>query len=121
MKSTGIKTRTVKSGKVVTKAVVLMISICIVTVFSGSAFGVPSGKTLEWPTAAGKVIFDGKVHADKGLKCGDCHTKLFKMKKGAEEMTMAEINKGKFCGACHNGEKAFKTDDAANCNRCHKK
>jgi c(7)-type cytochrome triheme protein len=34
---------------------------------------------------------------------------------------MAEMNAGKNCGACHNGEKAFKSSDAANCGKCHKK
>ncbi len=121
MRNTGIQKGIMANGKIVMKLLVLMIAVSIVAVFAGSAFAVPSGKTLEWPTAAGKVIFDGKVHAEKGLKCSDCHTKIFKMKKGADEMTMAEINKGKFCGECHNGKKAFKTDDAANCSRCHKK
>ncbi|MDA8241291.1 MAG: cytochrome c3 family protein [Nitrospiraceae bacterium] len=121
MKNKGVQKRTLAAGEVAVKVLVVMIAVCIVTVFAGSALAVPSGKTVEWSTPAGKVIFDGKVHADKGLKCSDCHTKIFKMKKGADQMTMAEINKGKFCGECHNGEKAFKTDDAANCSRCHKK
>jgi c(7)-type cytochrome triheme protein len=43
------------------------------------------------------------------------------MKKGADKMTMADMNAGKFCGECHNGTKAFKTDDPANCAKCHKK
>jgi c(7)-type cytochrome triheme protein len=103
------------------KIVSTIIAILAAMAFAGSALAVPSGKSVEWSTPSGKVIFDGKVHADKGLKCGDCHTKIFKMKKGADEMTMAEINSGKFCGECHNGEKAFKTSDPANCARCHKK
>jgi c(7)-type cytochrome triheme protein len=121
VKNARLQKKRMDTGEVVKRVLVLMIAVCFVTVFAGSALAVPSGKTLEWPTTAGKVIFDGKVHAEKGLKCSDCHTKIFKMKKGADEMTMAEINKGKFCGECHNGEKAFKTDDASNCSRCHKK
>jgi c(7)-type cytochrome triheme protein len=90
--------------------------------FVGSAVAVPSGKTVEFEAkGAAKVIFDGKVHADKGLKCNDCHTKIFQMKKGADKITMADINSGKFCGVCHNGTKAFKASDSANCARCHKK
>jgi c(7)-type cytochrome triheme protein len=87
-----------------------------------AASAVPSGKTVEFePKGAGKVIFDGKVHADKGLKCADCHQGLFKMKKGADVITMKDMQEGKFCGACHNGTKAFSVKDAANCGKCHKK
>jgi c(7)-type cytochrome triheme protein len=121
VKQAGLQ-RITKSARVVTTRVfLLMTAACLVTVFAESALAVPPGKTVEWQTPAGKVVFDGKVHADKGLKCNECHTKIFKMKKGSAEMTMAEINAGKFCGECHNGEKAFKADDAANCGRCHKK
>lgn len=87
----------------------------------GSAMSAPPGKPIEYAGgAAGKVVFDGKVHADKGLKCPDCHTKIWPMKKGAA-MKMADLNEGKSCGTCHNGEKAFKTSDTANCAKCHKK
>jgi c(7)-type cytochrome triheme protein len=82
---------------------------------------VPVGKSVEWDTPMGKVIFDGKAHSEKGVKCTECHSKIFKMKKGTAEMKMADINAGKFCGECHNGSRAFKTDDQANCGRCHKK
>ncbi|MBI4291259.1 MAG: cytochrome C [Betaproteobacteria bacterium] len=90
----------------------------------GSAYAVAPGKTLEWAGGgAGKVTLDGKVHADKGLKCPDCHTnpKLFAMKKGTEKMSMKDMNAGKGCGTCHNGKKAFATKDAATCGKCHKK
>jgi len=96
------------------------IAVLMAVMFAGSAMAVPPGKTVEWEKG-GKVTFDGKTHADKGLKCNDCHTKLFQMKKASAKMTMADINAGKFCGGCHNGEKAFKAGDAANCGKCHKK
>lgn len=96
--------------------------VLIAVVFIGSAMAVPPGKTVEFADgAAGKVIFDGKVHADKGLKCNDCHTKIFQMKKGSAKITMAEMKEGKNCGACHNGTKAFNTTDKENCTKCHKK
>lgn len=88
----------------------------------GSAMAVPPGKTVEFANPMGKVTFDGKVHANKGLKCIGCHInpKLFAMKKGADKITMDSINAGKFCGACHNGKKAFKASKEANCGKCHK-
>ena len=102
------------------KLLTLLLTVAIAVVFIGSAMAVPPGKTVEYATSAGKVVFDGKVHADKGLKCNDCHTKIFQMKKAAK-MTMADMNGGKYCGECHNGTKAFATKDAANCGKCHKK
>ena len=100
--------------------VVALISLGLV----GTALAVPPTKTLEFPGGAmGKVTFSGKVHADKGLKCMDCHTKIFPMKgpgkEGSAKFTMADINAGKFCGTCHNGTKAFAPKD--NCAKCHKK
>jgi len=88
----------------------------------GSVMAVPPGKTVEFTSSRGKVTFDGKVHADKGLKCADCHTKpkLFEMKKGGGKVTMAAMNEGKSCGACHDGKKAFSVKAAADCVQCHK-
>jgi c(7)-type cytochrome triheme protein len=106
-----------KFGQILAMIFALVLSI-------GTAFAVPSGKTVEYEGGkAGKVVFDGKKHADAGLKCNGCHTepKLFAKKKNSEKMTMADMNAGKFCGACHNGKAAFKTNDQAACNKCHKK
>ncbi len=96
--------------------VALMLSI-------GNVMAVPAGKTLEFKSPMGTVHFDGKTHADKGLKCADCHTKpkLFEMKQGKDKITMAAMNEGKFCGACHDGTKAFSTKTPADCAKCHKK
>ena len=103
------------------RIITTVLTLIIAVMFVGSAMAVPPGKTVEFDNPGGKVVFDGKVHADKGLKCNDCHTKIFKMKKGSEKITMADMNAGKNCGTCHNGEKAFKSSDAANCGKCHKK
>ncbi len=103
------------------KLLTVVLTLAIALVFITGAMAVPPGKTVDFPDGAmGKVVFDGKVHADKGLKCNDCHTKIFPMKKGTK-LTMADLNSGKYCGECHNGTKAFATKDAANCSKCHKK
>ena len=94
--------------------------VALAAALSGAVFAAPPGATVEYVGGPmGKVVFDGKVHADKGLKCNDCHTKIFQMKKGSAKMTMAALNKGEFCGACHNGTKAFKTSDAKKIGRAH--
>ena len=104
-----------KFAGILTVFAALMLSI-------GNVMAVPSGKTVEFASPRGKVIFDGKAHADKGLKCADCHTnpKLFEMKKGSDKITMAAMNEGKFCGTCHDGKKAFSVKAPADCVKCHK-
>jgi c(7)-type cytochrome triheme protein len=112
-----------KGGESIMKKL-LVVAIVVVAMFvlAVSAYAVPSGKTVEFdPKGAGKVVFSGKVHADAGLKCNSCHPAVFKMKKGADVITMKDINEGKFCGTCHNGTKAFSAKDAANCGKCHAK
>jgi len=68
----------------------------------------------------GPVTFSHTKHQAKVGKCTDCHTKVFQMKKGKTgPLTMAAMNEGKLCGACHNGKTAFSTQDGATCDRCH--
>jgi len=99
-----------------------LVGLAAAVAFSSIATATPPGKNVEFAGGPmGKVVFDGKVHADKGLKCNDCHTKIFKMKKGSDKITMAAMNKGENCGTCHNGQKAPKSSDPANCKICHKK
>jgi len=111
-----------RKGGILARLLSTVFVLLAAVLFAGSALAVLPGKTVEFEAkGAPKVIFDGKVHADKGLKCNDCHTKIFQMRKGADKMSMADINAGKFCGECHNGTKAFKSGDSANCAKCHKK
>lgn len=105
------------------KFLVVAIAVVAGLSLSVSAFAVPAGKTVEFDgKGAGKVVFDGKVHAEKGNKCADCHQSgLFKMKKGSSTITMKDMQAGKNCGGCHNGTKAFSVKDASSCAKCHKK
>ncbi len=102
------------------KILVLSLVVVVSLALAMTAFAVPAGKTVEFAGgSSGKVVFDGKVHADKGLKCADCHPGIFKMKKGGDAIKMADINAGKYCGTCHKeGGKAFPAKD---CAKCHKK
>jgi c(7)-type cytochrome triheme protein len=100
----------------------LLITVVALTFISSQSFAVPSGKTVEFADgSAGKVVFSGTTHEEKGLKCNDCHPSIFPMKKTTEELKMSDMNAGKYCGACHNGKKAFSTSDPADCSKCHKK
>jgi c(7)-type cytochrome triheme protein len=103
------------------KILTLVLAVVIAVAFVSSVMAVPAGKTVEFAGAtAGKVVFDGKTHADKGLKCNDCHPKIFQMKKGTTKIT-APHKAGEFCASCHDGKKAPSAMDEANCAKCHKK
>jgi c(7)-type cytochrome triheme protein len=66
---------------------------------------------------AGNITFSHKSHT--GLyKCGECHTKLFATARSKKKVTMQEMEKGKSCGACHDGKTAFTVKE--NCATCHK-
>lgn len=104
------------------KGLTALSAITALIVFSGNALAVPPGKAVEFAGGGhGKVIFDGKLHHDRGFQCANCHTKVFQMRKGANKITMSGIASGRFCGECHNGTKAFKASDTGNCAKCHKK
>jgi c(7)-type cytochrome triheme protein len=106
-----------KGGEEMKITVLLTTLVIAVAFLVGSAFAVPPGKTVVFKSAMGNVTFDGKIHADKGFKCNDCHTKIFPMKQ--TKLTMAAMKEGKECGTCHNGEKAFSVKK--DCMKCHKK
>lgn len=51
------------------------------------------------------------------FRCKVCHADLgFKFEAGGNKINMLKIIDGEFCGACHNGEIAWSTE---NCNLCH--
>lgn len=64
------------------------------------------------------AVFSHKFHLDMDYKCDVCHTKIFPYKAVSGRATMADMEKGKSCGACHNGKDAATV--AGNCDRCHK-
>lgn len=101
------------------RLIVLVAAACFLFSMANFAFAVGSGKLVKFDGKTnGKVIFDGKTHADKGFKCADCHSKpkLFAMKKAL--LKMDNMKAGKSCGACHDGKKAFNVSE---CVKCHKK
>ena len=84
---------------------------------ANSAIAVSPGKNVVFDGGKmGKVIFDGKIHSEAGIKCTDCHPKIFPKKKGASKIKPPH-KLDKFCGVCHNGEKAPSVH--GNCMKCH--
>jgi len=79
--------------------------------------GLKPGKIM-FNTSAGEAAFSHEFHL-QSYKCADCHTKIFPYKAGALKATMAQMESGKSCGACHNkGKDAFPVQD--DCSKCHK-
>jgi c(7)-type cytochrome triheme protein len=65
------------------------------------------------------AVFPHWVHRMQ-YKCGACHDEPFKMKAGANEVTMDMMQAGQSCGICHNGKVAFESNFDT-CLRCHNK
>ena len=71
--------------------------------------------------ATGQVEFSHYSHLEAlGKNCPTCHNTIFNIvAEKNPAFTMADMEKGKSCGACHNGTKAFAVKDKANCSTCH--
>jgi len=52
-------------------------------------------------------------------ECSVCHQELFVMKRWKNQISHNQIDEGKQCGTCHNGEVAFAADDKDKCELCH--
>jgi c(7)-type cytochrome triheme protein len=88
-----------------------------------TAFGVKgdcttchSGDVVYVDKDAGDVTFPHAAHVE-AFGCDECHPDLFKPEKGADKMTMEAMEKGEYCGACHDGSSAFGVAD--DCESCH--
>jgi len=103
-------------------ASIALVGLFAVMLYPLTALSVPPGLTPTWPTKTmGSVVFDGTVHADRGLGCDACHVGgMFQTRKDATPMNMDAIKTEQYCGSCHNGTKAFGTKDSKSCKRCHK-
>jgi len=88
-----------------------------------SAFGVKedctvchAGDIVFKEEDAGNVTFPHAAHIDM-YGCEDCHPRLFRPQQGRNKATMEDMEKGKSCGACHDGDTAFSV--AEDCESCH--
>ena len=62
------------------------------------------------------VVFPHWFHRIR-FQCKVCHSELgFQMRAGSNDVLMADIIEGKFCGMCHNDRVAW---GPANCDLCH--
>jgi c(7)-type cytochrome triheme protein len=81
----------------------------------GVASATPGSRVILYGGAGqGRVVFDARLHASKGILCNDCHPDLFATRKVAL-IDMAAHGSGKACFACHDGKRAFDR-----CEGCHR-
>ncbi|WP_243370510.1 cytochrome c3 family protein [Geotalea sp. SG265] len=66
---------------------------------------------------AGNVHFSHDVHLE-AYGCKDCHSAIYSLGDRRKGISMAQMEKGKSCGACHDSKTAFTVKE--NCDRCHK-
>ena len=83
--------------------------------FGDIQFGRKGGVAIEGSPPA---TFPHFVHRIQ-FRCYVCHEDIFRMKAGANDVTMDAIQSGKFCGTCHNGKTAFQVGFDT-CQRCHR-
>jgi c(7)-type cytochrome triheme protein len=98
--------------------------IATVTVAAQSLPRLPTTHVfLQTGDSPGKVSFNHETHVDASKPaCTSCHPSLFRiLKPGATAegtpITHALMQKGRQCGACHNGKRAFGFDDCTICHR----
>ena len=100
------------------KTLVGVVAACLLV--APAAWGKVGGGDIKFSVkGAANVVYSHEFHIMKaGQKCTDCHYKIFGQTEMQNLATMADMQNGRSCGACHNGQKAFTVK--ANCNRCHK-
>jgi len=113
--------------------IISTLGVCILCLLVlGTAVGqqkkVGGGEIKFTPKDADPVVFSHESHVgQQKLKCTDCHTKIFKMKREDLKMTREAHGKDQHCGVCHNGQKefngkkTFSQSTDADCAKCHKK
>ncbi|MFQ5559078.1 MAG: cytochrome c3 family protein [Nitrospinota bacterium] len=69
------------------------------------------------------ATFNHRKHQKSFPDCRECHEKYFSMHFGSATgsgvFTMKNMERGWFCGACHNGKRAFSVKGS--CDTCHRK
>jgi c(7)-type cytochrome triheme protein len=90
---------------------------------SGQGTALPDFPLSKSVRSPGQVTFSHAKHRAKVDKCASCHSKDFKTKRGTSgPITMATMQTGKFCGACHDGKTQIggaTVFSISECIRCH--
>ena len=110
--------------RIINGVVAAFCAVLATTLFAAELPRLP--KDYVFPQGAdspGKVTFSHQSHVDQSKPdCTTCHPKLFKMLKPGSTadgtpIVHAKMEKGRQCGACHNGKDAHGFDDCTTCHR----
>ena len=96
----------------------LYVFLLLLLTFHGTALAIHV-KDVTYGTSVGQVVFNHSSHmaqTNMSKNCRACHDVLFDLKK-RQHATMADMAKGRSCGACHNGTKAFPLTECAHCHQ----
>ena len=110
------------------------LTIALAAAVFGVAVATTAAQDLPWlvdqvqmhksADSPGQVTFNHSTHVGMQAKpdCTVCHPKAFRILKAdagtRPAITHAAMEKGAYCGACHEGKKAFALQ--ADCANCHK-
>ncbi|GAB4435017.1 MAG: hypothetical protein OHK0040_06130 [bacterium] len=98
------------------KRLVLILTLLLVASY---VFAKVGGGDIVFKVGFGDVTFSHEKHVEMGFLCKACHPDPYVTKEKHKKVSMAEMNKSKSCGKCHNGKEAFTTK--GNCKTCHVK
>jgi c(7)-type cytochrome triheme protein len=100
--------------------IITAIGICLALLLSSFAFAKVGGGDILFKVKTGNVTFRHDSHVNSaGLACQECHDKPYLSVSQHKKVSMKEMEKGKSCGTCHDGKKAFSVKGS--CQDCHKK
>jgi c(7)-type cytochrome triheme protein len=95
-------------------------TIIALLLFALPVMAAVGGGNVAIKNKGGLAVFSHETHVTgSGLKCTECHDKLYTNVKQHKKVTMKQMQKGKSCGDCHDGKKAFSVK--GDCAKCHKK
>lgn len=98
----------------------VVVVAAIVLLGAGSALAAGGGGEVTLKNTGGDVVFSHEFHVEgMAQACTECHDKLYTSAKQHKAVTMQQMQKGKSCGACHDGKRAFSVK--GDCAKCHKK
>jgi c(7)-type cytochrome triheme protein len=99
----------------------LLTGMAVLLFATTSAVAVVGGGEIVFPAVGvTSVLFSHEFHVNKAKKrCSECHYGLYTNRAQNKTVGMANMQKGKSCGACHDGAKAFSVKDNKHCVTCH--
>lgn len=99
-----------------------VLAVCLLLLSGGVALaaGTPAIVRMDHPHPRAKPVFFKHWKHQRAFKCYACHPSPFQQTEKSV-FSHKDMNAGKYCGTCHNGEDAFHADDADTCKVCHAK